>query len=158
MALKIIVPEEVIDEPVMIEIGERFRRRSSTNKEHALGTIYQFSDAGENLFTAEAYAACHGYGCILDDGMFYHVFTTAEKDNLVPVDWPNSKDAEDERIAYEDYFRKSTQTELADGTWRFRIQVGNDALMNTERLIYQESLGVLLTKGEGQALEVKPEV
>ena len=74
------------------------------------------------------------------------------------VDWPNSKDAEGERIAYEDYFRKSTQAELADSTWRFRVQYGNTSLMNTERLIYQNSLYTLLTKGEGQALEVKPEV
>ena len=74
------------------------------------------------------------------------------------MDRTNSKDAEGERIAYENYFRKSTQAELADGTWRFRIQYGNGALMNTERLIYQNSLDTLLTKGEGQALEVKPEV
>ena len=96
--------------------------------------------------------------------MFYHVFTEALKDNLVPVDWPNSKDAEGNRIAYEDYFRKDTQYDLGDGTWLFRIQVGNQALTDVDRLIFQGTLcggdgepAQFLVKAEGLALIPKPE-
>ncbi len=156
MALSIIVLEKFIDDPTMVQLAGSFQRRSSSNVEHPLGTIYQFSGSGEGKFTKDAYAACNAYQCVMDSGMFFHVFTEALKDNLVPVAWPDSKDAEGERISYENYFR--LHADLGDGTFLFRIQrrvrgtsTGWMALSDADRLTFQADL----CTGDGEQLLVK---
>lgn len=110
---------------------------------------FPFDNAGENYFSTEAYAICNGFGLGCEGGMFYFIFTEALKDNLVPVDYPDSKDSGGERISYENYFRKDTQYDLGDGTWLFRICRTGQSLSDVDRLTYQNDLGTLLVKAVG---------
>lgn len=159
MALTVKVPRALLAEAAIDQLGHSFRSNGGDNISKSDEVWFPFDDTGENYFTKDAYAICNGYGLACHDGLFYHIFTEAEKDNLVPVDWDYSKDAEGVRVAYEDYFRKSTQTDLGDGTWLFRIQYQNNALTDEDRLTYQTSLcdaelgEQFLTKAEGQALK-----
>ena len=166
MALTVIVPKADVLDPAKPAdaLGHVFRSLGGRNRSEGDEVLYLFSNNGENYFSPQAYADCNTHGWKCEDGMFYHVFTEALKDNLVPVDWPNSKDAEGKRIAYEDYFRKDTQYDLGDGTWLFRIQVGNQALTDVDRFIFQGTLcggdgepAQFLVKDEGLALIPKTE-
>lgn len=170
MALRVIIPESLIDDSDIDNLTRRFRARSSSNQEHQEGTVYNFSNSGESKFSPEALAIADskvgvdGKKIRLEDGMFYHIFTDTLKDNLVPVDWPESKDSSGERISYENYFRKDTQYALGGGTWLFRICRGTQGLSDEHRKIYQDTLcggegepAQFLVKSEGVELIPAPE-
>ena len=166
MPLTIIVPEEVIDEPAMVELAGAFQRRSSSNSAHAMGSIYTFSENGESKMTRIAYDVCNAYGCILDNGMWFVRVPLSILDNLVDVDFPDSKyideNGNEQRRQWQDY--SGNIVELTDGTYRMRC---NHTAVNgstvslicddAERKLWQEKFpDEFLIRGEGLLLEVKP--
>jgi len=152
MALTIKVPIEAMATPEVDALSHSFRSMGGSNKMINGEIHFPFDNAGESYFSPEAYALCNAFELKCEGGMFYHVFTELEIDNLVPVDWPYSKDAEGIRVSLEDYFRKDTQYDLGDGMYLFRIVRTGVALTDADRLVYQDDLGTLLVKSEGLAL------
>lgn len=165
MALTVILSKaDILSNTDADQLGHIFRSLGGKNNSVGSDVHYPFNNNGENYFSSEAYTLCNANGWKCEGGMFYHIFTEALKDNLVPVDWPDSKDAEGVRISYENYFNKHTQYDLGDGTWLFRIVRGSYGLSDEHRKIYQATLcggegepAQFLVKSEGVAMIPAPE-
>ena len=71
---------------------------------------------------------------------------------LVPETYPNRLDFEGLPMTYTKYFRQTTQYDLGDGTWLFRMVRKGMGLSDADRLIYQADLGTLIGKAEGVTL------
>ena len=128
--------------------------------------LLPFDDAGELTFTQDRYEALDAVDNIrFERGHFYAVLPASQIDNLVPVGFPDSKYTVEEgvehRRQYQEYF--PWNWELPDGTFLVRMvhapeyntMVG-DGLSDENRLIFQEEIGTLLVRSEGEKLKPVP--
>lgn len=158
--MKVICTPEQLEIPEVDALGHKFRSLGGQNSLVNGLVEYVFNNSGENFFSSTAYMICNMAGLVVEYATLFTVQPASIMDNLVPVDWPDSKsidaDGVETRRVYQDYF--PFHYELADGTFLIQVVHGTNGLTDADRKVYESSLGTLLVKSDGVSLIPQSEV
>ncbi len=169
MPLVVKIPLSVVRDPNFDALSHDFRLFGGTNFNDGNNVVFPFKGAGEDLFEQSAYMLLHMTpGCVMNGGEFYVNVPASKIAEFVPDTFPDSSwpfenegDATVQKT-WQEYSQSCLK--CTDGTYRlWCITYGSktfaqDGLIDADRKLWHTEFGGLLTKAEGMALDIVPEV